>query len=147
MTNGDRLQVLLKEWELCQDNMKRHTVWFWQTGGIFIALSLASLWALSQVDSQFQIQWFPIFSSFSILTIMIWYLFVVKRALNFVEITRKQIRIVEEDLAKLAAFNRDLLHTRIQKEDRAILRARYGVYLFILLVISVWILTFHILII
>ena len=146
MSRGDRLQVLLKEWELCQDNLKRHTMWLWQTGGIFIALSLAALWGFSQVESRLRIQWFLIFSSFSLLTLMIWYLFIIRRAFSFVEETQEQIKIVENELASLAFINRDLLHTRIQRNVRTKFRARYGVYFFILLVFSIWILTFHILV-
>ena len=146
MSRGDKLQVLLKEWELCQDNLKRHTMWLWQTGGIFIALSLAALWGLSQVELRFRIQWFLIFAFFSILTMVIWYLFIIRRARYYVTETREQIKIVESELASLAFINRDLLHTRIQRNDKAIFRAIYGVYLFLLLVFSTWILTFHILV-
>lgn len=146
MSNEDRFQLRIKEWELCQNNLQRHNQWFWQTGSIFIALSLAALWAFSQISESLSRQWFPVFSIFSISTILIWYLFIARRAMKFSKITREVLREVERELSSDLNLKSSLLHTRIQESDRCtILRAKYGVYLFIILIIGIWVLTYHIL--
>lgn len=146
MSNRDRIQLLLKEWELCQDNMKRHNQWFWQSGSMFIAISLAALWAFSQVNETIKLQWFIIFATFSVSTILIWFVFIARRAMRFSEISREVIREIEQELASDLSIRKTLLHTRIQDRDKfSIFRAKHGVYFFIILTIGIWVITYHIL--
>jgi len=49
LSNG-LLKAYLTEWQLCQNNLKRHNDWAWQVGAIFIALSLGAIWATSQIE-------------------------------------------------------------------------------------------------
>lgn len=146
MSYRDRLEVLLKEWELCHHSLKRHNDWLWQTGSIFIAMSLAALWALSQIDEPLNRQWFFVFCSFSISTIAIWYVFIVRRVTLWFDTAIAQILIIEKELSDLVGVQRDFLHTIQRRKIRhARLKARYAIYFLILLVISIWVLTAYIL--
>lgn len=131
MSSRDRLEVLLKEWELCHHNLKRHNDWLWQTGSIFIVMSLAALWALSQIDEPSNKQWFFVFCGFSTSTIAIWYIFIVRRVMLWFDTTVQQILRIEKELRDLTWLQRDFLHT-IQrgKIKGARFKARYVVHFF-----------------
>ena len=146
MSDKDKLEVLLTEWDLCQQNLSRHNDWLWQTGGIFIVLSLAALWALSQVRAPANRKWFFVFSSFSISTLVIWYIFIVRRVTLWFETTTQQLLKIESEIRELVGIQRDLLHTvQRGKLGHFRLKARYAVHSFIILVIAMWILAAYIL--
>lgn len=146
MSHRDRLEVLLKEWELCQQNLKRHNDWLWQTGGIFIILSLAALWALSQIGESANTKWFFVFGGFSISTLVIWYIFIVRRVTLWFETTTEQLFRIERELRELVGIQRELLHTMQRGRLRHFrLKARYAIPSFVILVIGMWILTAYIL--
>jgi len=137
-----RFQALLKEWGLCQDNLQRHNSWAWQTGAIFIALSLAALWASTQIDDAAPKSYLIVLAILSLSTILIWFFFVFRRARFYLEITRQRTTEIERELHNILGLDKDdlLLHTRIDQEDKSYkTRAKHGLYLFIGIIVFAWI--------
>jgi hypothetical protein len=142
----DELEVNLKEWQLCQDNLKRHNDWLWQTGSIFVVVSLAAFWALASIGSPENKQWFWIFSGFSIATIFIWYVFIVRRVNLWFDTTTKQLFLVEKEIRGIVGIERELLHTMQRgKTQHSLLKSRYAPYSIMALIIVAWISTWFLL--
>ncbi len=141
----ERINSLLKEWELCQKNLEMQNNWLWQTGSIFIILSIAALWTLVQITDQLlREQFFWVLALFSVATIVIWLIFIAQNAIRYSGETRKRLFMIEKELRDTLCFSTPLLHTLIHQKDEGslggIFRAKYGVYFFLVLIICVWIL-------
>lgn len=127
--------------------MKKHNDWLWTTGSIFILLSIAALWALVQIDdASLRLNFYPILASFSIFTIFIWYLTIVRSARKWAKISRTRAREIEEELRETFGFRNHLLHTRIQNADEksistTVFTGHRGIILFIILIVAVWLWT------
>jgi hypothetical protein len=123
--------------------MKRQTEWLWHTGSIFILLSIAALWALLQInDVPLRREFFWILAIFSVSTIGIWYVAIVRRARKWATISRKRATEIESELKEIFGFSYSLLHTRIQDGDKNnIFTGHRGIILFAVLIIATWIVT------
>lgn len=149
MSNDEeKLKLLLKEWELCQEDRNAYNHWAWQIGSIFIALSLAALWASIQAKG-IAIFWFFIFS---MSTLVIWLVFVLWRARFYIEIITGRLLDVEKELTKLVYGEnkkKKLLHTLItckDKKERPCYIAppsMIGIFIFITVIVFVWLLMLH----
>lgn len=138
--------LLLKEWELSQNDRESYNRWAWQIGSIFIALSLAALWASSEADG-LAVWGFFLFSTSSL---YIWIVFIVWRARFFIRSADGKMRTVEHDLVKLVygenTQDKKLLRTHIRDLDEKrpwykSPRSIYGVMIFIIIIHIVWFLT------
>lgn len=81
-----------------------------------------------------------VFSSFSIITLLIWYSAIVRRGARKVKITWERVLEIEQELQLMYCFPRPLLYSRIRKKmEKQQMKAIYGVYAFIILAVIVWI--------
>jgi len=142
----DLLQAYLKEWGLCQDNLKHHNNWAWQVGAIFIALSLGAFWATSQIaDPRENLTMIWILALFSILTMISWG-FIIWRARFYLYWTRQRLWDIEKTLryASNLQYGRDeeLLHTMIRDKDKQFgspPHVKWIPLVFIVVVILIWV--------
>ena len=119
--SNELLEAYLKEWELCQDNLKRHNDWAWQVGAIFIALSLGAIWASTQIEKVAQhiiVVW--VLALFSTSTMILWGV-ICWRARFYLRWTRERLWRIESMLRKASNLKYEnsekLLHTLIKEKD------------------------------
>jgi hypothetical protein len=148
------LEVYLKEWELCQANLKRHNDWVWQVGSIFIALSVGAMWATTQVEIEQNAiaVWVLAFSS--MVTMFLWGI-IYWRARFYLHWTHERLDQIENRLTEATNLKyescKKLLHTLIKDADRVRAdrwskapRVRWVPPFFIVMVVAGWfVLLFH----
>jgi len=142
--NDSEVQMLLKEWQLCQDNLQRHNWWAWFVGSIMIFLSFSAMFYSTQITSMADRLIYSILLCIVSLGIaVIWAVFFFARARFFIKITRKRLHKIEEKL--MERFDVDpekepLLHTKIEQMDKyAIIKGWHGVIFLLILLIFAWI--------
>jgi hypothetical protein len=140
------LKAYLKEWGLCQDNLKRHNDWVWQVGAIFIALSLGAMWVTTQIEKVGQhMIVLRVSALFSILTMIFWG-FISWRARFYMHWTKKRLEQIEKRLRNASNLEYEncekLLHSLIKEKDNEFgspPRVRWITLIFIIMVIISWI--------
>ena len=123
--------------------MKKQNDWLWNTGSIFILLSVAALWALVQVgETSLRVGFYWILASFSIATIFIWLVTIVRSARKWSKVSREVATEIEAELKETFCFTKSLLHTRIQERDKnRVITGYIGIWFFVILILVVWIIT------
>ena len=137
----DEQEALLKEWELCQQNAISLSNWAWQIGSVFVILSLAALWASTQLEEAKRWEYSLLLCLFSIGTISVWYALVVRRGEHLRKICFGRAWEIEEKLkGKLKLEKKQLpIHTRIKEKDKIYkTRAIYAVYCLLFLTVASW---------
>jgi len=156
--NEHKIQALLKEWRLCQDNANASVSWSWQIGALFIGLSLAAIWIQFQIEVPNRFAYSVVLAIFSIVTIVIWDATIAMRAGFYIRLSYIRAHALEYEIGKLCygdpkgnfktpcTHNETMiLHTFIHSEDNKqrglskLTKSKYGMIFFNLLVMSTWI--------
>jgi len=137
--NPTKVRILLKEYELCHKNRDHYDRIGWQIGSIFIALSLAALWAATEKP-----QYIPPLMFFSIASIVSWVLYSL-RVRVFILTSLDRCEKIEKEFGKWELELGCQLHSWIRKRDRKILTGLRCMIWCICVIILAWIflLCFH----
>lgn len=161
--NKNKIQALLAEWRLCQDNANATVRWSWQIGTLLIGLSLAAIWVQFQIEISNRLPYSMVLAFFSIIAILIWDFTIALRSRFYIDLSYKRARALEYEIGKLCysdtrgkfknpydehtPYNEHttlILHTFIDSEDHKErtgkgIRSIWGMISFNVLVIFTWI--------